>query len=253
VNNDVVNSESVGHFTTPPLAFVYNRRDDSRWCRHTLHLPLSSVQTSPWFVAGWADATSREEVMVRWVEFSGYVASSLVFLTFYMRGTASLRLIALCSNAAFLIYAGSLHLLPILLLPILLLHGALIPGNVCRLRSAWQSGTLPGLLSATVSSGINSMNYRAFTNDSLTMMHAGIREALGVDDTLVSRGEETRFSVRETADWKRHAADLETEMIRREMVFEVIDWSSGQSAFSHNILSAIRQRPLTDHIQHPAA
>jgi len=109
------------------------------------------------------------------------------------------------------------------------------------------------LLSATVSSGINSMNYRAFTNDSLTMMHAGIREALGVDDTLVSRGEETRFSVRETADWKRHAADLETEMIRREMVFEVIDWSSGQSAFSHNILSAIRQRPLTDHIQHPAA
>ena len=69
------------------------------------------------------------------------------------------------------------------------------------------------------------MNYRAFTNDSLTMMHARIREALGVDDTLVSRGEETRFSVRETADWKRHAADLEIEMIRREMVFEVIDWS----------------------------
>jgi len=157
---------------------------------------------------------------VRWVEVSGYVASSLVFLTFYMRGMASLRLIALCSNAAFLIYAGSLHLFPILML-----HGALIPVNVCRLRAAWQSGTLPGFLSATVASGINSMNYRAFTNDSLTMMHVGVRGALVVDDTLVGRGEETRFRVRETADWKRHAADLEKEMIRREMVFEAIDWS----------------------------
>jgi hypothetical protein len=163
---------------------------------------------------------AREEVMVRWVEFSGYVASSLVFLTFYMRGMASLRLIALCSNAAFLIYAGSLHLLPILLL-----HGALIPVNACRLRTAWQSGTLPDFLSATGSSGTNSMNYRAFTNDSLAMMYAGIRGSLAVDDALVGQGEETRFRVRETADWKRHAADLETEMIRREMAFEVIDWS----------------------------
>jgi hypothetical protein len=137
-----------------------------------------------------------------------------------MRGMASLRLIALCSNAAFLIYAGSLHLLPILML-----HGALIPVNVCRLRAAWQSGTLPGFLSATVSSGINSISYRAFTNDSLTMMHAGVRGALAVDDTLVGRGEETRFRVRESGDWKRHAADLEAEMVSREMVFEVIDWS----------------------------
>jgi hypothetical protein len=189
--------------------------------------------------------------MVRWVEFSGYVASLLVFLTFYMRGMASLRLIALCSNAAFLIYAGSLHLLPILLL-----HGALIPVNACRLRAAWQSGTLPGFLSGTGSSGISSMNYRAFTNHSLAMMYAGIRGSLAVDDALVGRGEETRFRVRETADWKRHAADLETEMIRRGMVFEVIDWSRQpiclQSQYE-TILSAIRRRALTDHIQHPAA
>jgi hypothetical protein len=68
---------------------------------------------------------------VRLVDFSGYVASSLVFLTFYMRGMVSLRLIALCSNVAFLFYAGWLHLAPIVML-----HSALIPINVCRLRTA---------------------------------------------------------------------------------------------------------------------
>jgi hypothetical protein len=79
---------------------------------------------------------------------------------------------------------------------------------------------------------------------------------MAVDDALVGRGEETRFRVRETADWKRHAADLEIEMIRRGMVFEVIDWSRRpiclQSQYE-TILSAIQRRALTDHIQHPAA
>ncbi len=65
------------------------------------------------------------------VDFSGYIASSLVFLTFYMRGMVWLRLIALCSNVAFLFYAGGLHLAPIFLL-----HSALIPINVSRLRMA---------------------------------------------------------------------------------------------------------------------
>jgi hypothetical protein len=65
------------------------------------------------------------------VDFAGYVASSLVFLTFYMRGMIPLRLVALCSNVAFLVYACTLHLLPIVIL-----HGALIPVNVCRLIAA---------------------------------------------------------------------------------------------------------------------
>ena len=69
------------------------------------------------------------------------------------------------------------------------------------------------------------MNYQAFTNDSLTMMYEGIRGALAADDELKARGEEVRFRVRETPDWKKHAADLETEMLRRGMMFEVIDWS----------------------------
>ena len=62
------------------------------------------------------------------------------------------------------------------------------------------------------------MNYQAFTDDSLTMMYEGVRGVLAADDTLRGRGEEPRFRVRETPDWKTHAADLESEML-----FEVID------------------------------
>jgi len=73
------------------------------------------------------------------------------------------------------------------------------------------------------------MNYQAFTNDSLTMMYEGIRGALESDDELVSLGEQPRFRVRETHEWKLHAADLEAEMINRGMVFDLIDWDDGQS------------------------
>ena len=73
------------------------------------------------------------------------------------------------------------------------------------------------------------MNYQAFTNDSLTMMYEGIRGALAADDGLRDLGEESRFRVRETPDWKKHAADLEAEMLRRGMIFEVIDWSKDQA------------------------
>ena len=68
------------------------------------------------------------------------------------------------------------------------------------------------------------MNYQAFTNDSLTMMYEGVRGALESDDELVSLGEQPRFRVRETPDWRQHAADLESEMLKRGMIFEVIDW-----------------------------
>jgi hypothetical protein len=73
------------------------------------------------------------------------------------------------------------------------------------------------------------MNYQAFTNDSLTMMYEGIRGALASDDALSGLDEEPRFRVRETPDWKMHAADLETEMLKRGMMFEVIDWSEDQA------------------------
>ena len=73
------------------------------------------------------------------------------------------------------------------------------------------------------------MNYPAFTNDSLTMMYEGIRGALAADDSLRGSGEEPRFGVRETPDWKKHAADLEIEMLRRGMIFKIIDWSEDQA------------------------
>jgi hypothetical protein len=72
------------------------------------------------------------------------------------------------------------------------------------------------------------MNYGAFTNDSLTTMYEVVRVGLDADDTLKVQGEEIRFRVRETAEWQ-HAADLEMEMIKRGMIFEVINWSQGQA------------------------
>jgi len=73
------------------------------------------------------------------------------------------------------------------------------------------------------------MNYRAFTSDSLTMMYEGVRGALAADDALKAQELETRFRVRETPDWRKHAADHETEMLKRGMSFEVIDWTEDQA------------------------
>jgi hypothetical protein len=74
------------------------------------------------------------------------------------------------------------------------------------------------------------MNYQVFTNDSLTMMYEGIRGALAADEALKGRGEEPRFRIRETPDWKKHAGNLESEMLRRGMFFDVIDWSEDQAS-----------------------
>ena len=73
------------------------------------------------------------------------------------------------------------------------------------------------------------MDYQAFTNASLTMMYEGVRGALAADDALKQQGQETRFRVRETPEWKKHAAALEAEMLKREMSFEDIDWSENQA------------------------
>jgi hypothetical protein len=73
------------------------------------------------------------------------------------------------------------------------------------------------------------MIYQSFTNDSLTMMYESIRGALRADDDLTEQGKEPRFRVRDTADWKKHAVDLEVEMIRRGMIFDVINWADDQA------------------------
>jgi hypothetical protein len=74
------------------------------------------------------------------------------------------------------------------------------------------------------------MHYQAFTNGSLTLMYEAVRGAVAADDALKGQGQETRFGVRETPEWKEHAAALEAEMLKRGMSFEVIDWSEDQAS-----------------------
>ncbi len=62
-------------------------------------------------------------------EAAGYVASALVFMTFYMKMMTPLRVIAIMSNIAFVTYASIEGLLPILVL-----HLSLLPLNIIRLR-----------------------------------------------------------------------------------------------------------------------
>ena len=76
------------------------------------------------------------------------------------------------------------------------------------------------------------MNYQAFTNDSLVMMHHAAQGALAVDDELNKLGQQARFRVRETLDWVKHAADLEAEMFRRGMIFDGIVWAKQQHSLS---------------------
>jgi CRP/FNR family transcriptional regulator, cyclic AMP receptor protein len=67
-------------------------------------------------------------VRVNWIELSGYLASALVFLTFYMKTMIPLRLIGIVSNLAFMTYGfgGRLY-------PVLILHAILLPLNCLRL------------------------------------------------------------------------------------------------------------------------
>lgn len=61
------------------------------------------------------------------IDLIGYVASSLVFATFYVKSMLALRLVAIGSNIAFILYAFecSLH-------PIFILHAVLLPLNLYR-------------------------------------------------------------------------------------------------------------------------
>lgn len=67
---------------------------------------------------------------------AGWVASALVFVTFFMKTMIPLRLIALSSNVAFMAYAllGLRYGVFGRLYPIFVLHACLLPLNVIRLR-----------------------------------------------------------------------------------------------------------------------
>ncbi|MDP3270181.1 MAG: hypothetical protein Q8M40_14175 [Legionella sp.] len=62
------------------------------------------------------------------IDLTGYIASILVFATFYVKSILTLRLIAICSNIAFILYAlgGNLQ-------PIFILHSLLLPLNLYRI------------------------------------------------------------------------------------------------------------------------
>jgi hypothetical protein len=71
-----------------------------------------------------------------WLVIAGWIASALVFSTFFMKTMLPLRLVAIASNVAFMTYAllglaygdfGRLY-------PIFVLHACLLPLNVLRLR-----------------------------------------------------------------------------------------------------------------------
>ncbi len=62
------------------------------------------------------------------VDAVGYLGAALVLVTFCMRSMGTLRLVAICSNVAFISY-GYFGRLP----PVLLLHALLLPINIYRL------------------------------------------------------------------------------------------------------------------------
>ena len=61
------------------------------------------------------------------IDVAGYIAAALVFLTFYMKTLVPLRILAIGSNVAFLLYGYLADLTPILIL-----HGFLLPLNLWR-------------------------------------------------------------------------------------------------------------------------
>ena len=75
---------------------------------------------------------------------------------------------------------------------------------------------------------VTTLEYSAFTDQSLAVMYFCARGALAADDELISLGLEPRFRVRNTPAWSKHLADLETEMRSRGMAVEFVEWPEGQ-------------------------
>ena len=67
----------------------------------------------------------------------GFLASALVLATLSMKDTINLRIVAICSNVAFIAYALVLNLMPILVL-----HVILLPLNGWRLAQALRAERL---------------------------------------------------------------------------------------------------------------
>jgi hypothetical protein len=57
-------------------------------------------------------------------------------------------------------------------------------------------------------------------------MYEAVRGTLAAEDVAEARGKRPRFKVRDTCAWMTHVAELEDEMIRRVMTFELIAWDT---------------------------
>ena len=82
--------------------------------------------------------------MVNLSEISGYVASTLVLLTFVAKDMRLLRTVAILSNLAFIAY-GTIEWLP----PVLFLHMVLLPLNAVRLAEVVRATQAKGDLIQT--------------------------------------------------------------------------------------------------------
>jgi hypothetical protein len=67
----------------------------------------------------------------------GYLAASLVLATFCARSLATLRMVGIASNLAFIAYGYLDHITPVLLL-----HGLLLPVNIVRLTELRLGGAV---------------------------------------------------------------------------------------------------------------
>src|SRR3954469_23356876 len=69
------------------------------------------------------------------INLLGYTAASLVLATFCAKSMVTLRVLALCSNVAFVLYAIEASLWQIMLL-----HVLMLPLNLLRMREALEAG-----------------------------------------------------------------------------------------------------------------
>lgn len=84
------------------------------------------------------------------MEIVAWFAAGLVFLAFFMRTIVPLRALAIASNVAFISYAllGLHYGIFAKVLPIFVLHGALLPLNIMRLREV--TGAIRSVRSVTL-------------------------------------------------------------------------------------------------------
>ena len=73
------------------------------------------------------------------------------------------------------------------------------------------------------------MDCGTFTDAGLRVMYDAIHGALEVDNEFEAGGKDPKFRVRSMPEWKRHAGDIEAEMLKRGLAFDVIDWTNGRT------------------------